>query len=270
MKKLIVFTDLDGSLLRHEDYLWQEASPALQELAAHGCPVILNSSKTFSEMLEHSCQFKLQHPFALENGGAIAVPMGYFDNPQQCRAEYEIIYFGKAYPQIIKVLDQLRSEKGLSFEGFHDWDAEKVSALTNLNEIGALSAQARHCSEPILWHGSDSELERFRVLLHEHGLILTQGGRFYHVMSSVSKGTAVDWLIQQFREHQPNINWITVALGDSENDLPMLQVVDYPVLIPNPHRQPPVLPDNFTCIKATQAGPAGWNETMLQLIHDLL
>lgn len=270
MKRLIVFTDLDGTLLRHEDYLWSEADPALQRLLALNCPVILNSSKTFSELLEHAAQFQLQHPFALENGSAIAIPMGYFDNPQHSRPEYEIIYFGKAYPQIIKLLDQLRAEQDLPFEGFHDWSAEQIAAHTRLNEIGALAAQARHCSEPILWHGSELGLERFRSLLHEHGLSLTRGGRFYHVMSAVSKGTAADWLIQQYREHQPNINWISVALGDSDNDIPMLQAVDYPVLIPNPHREPPMLPANLSCITASQAGPAGWNEVMLQLIDDLL
>ena len=270
MKRLIVFTDLDGTLLDHEDYLWQEAAPALQRLMALHCPVILNSSKTFSEMLQHTAQFQLQHPFALENGSAIAIPMGYFDNPPHSRPEYEIIYFGKAYSQITQLLDQLRTEQGFPFEGFHDWSAEQISEHTRLNEIGALAAQARHCSEPILWHGSELALERFRSLLHEHGLNLTRGGRFYHVMSNVSKRTAVDWLIQKYREHQPHIDWISVALGDSENDIPMLQAVDHPVLIPNPHRDLPVLPDGFSCITATQAGPAGWNEAMLRLIDELL
>ncbi len=35
---LIVFTDLDGTLLDHHSYSWRAASPAMAKLAANGIP----------------------------------------------------------------------------------------------------------------------------------------------------------------------------------------------------------------------------------------
>ena len=45
MKRWLVFTDLDGTLL-DEDYGWAAARPAVEALQAASIPIILNSSKT--------------------------------------------------------------------------------------------------------------------------------------------------------------------------------------------------------------------------------
>ncbi len=42
----LVFTDLDGTLLNHDDYSWEAARPALEELQRQSIPLILVSSKT--------------------------------------------------------------------------------------------------------------------------------------------------------------------------------------------------------------------------------
>jgi len=49
-KQLLVFTDLDGTLLTHEGYSWQPAAPALERLRQLDIPLILNSSKTAAEI----------------------------------------------------------------------------------------------------------------------------------------------------------------------------------------------------------------------------
>ncbi|MFB3153818.1 MAG: HAD hydrolase family protein, partial [Candidatus Acidiferrales bacterium] len=46
MAQLIVFTDLDGTLLDHNNYRWEAARPALKQLRARRMPVILCTSKT--------------------------------------------------------------------------------------------------------------------------------------------------------------------------------------------------------------------------------
>ena len=48
---LIIFSDLDGTLLDHDDYRWQAADPALARLRAANIPLVLNSSKTVPEIL---------------------------------------------------------------------------------------------------------------------------------------------------------------------------------------------------------------------------
>ena len=52
MKDLIIFTDLDGSLLDSESYTASPADTLFELLDSHGIPVIFNSSKTFPEMIK--------------------------------------------------------------------------------------------------------------------------------------------------------------------------------------------------------------------------
>lgn len=49
---LLVFTDLDGTLLDIHTYDWRPASAWLDKLQDHQIPVILCSSKTAAETLE--------------------------------------------------------------------------------------------------------------------------------------------------------------------------------------------------------------------------
>ena len=49
---LLVFTDLDGTLLSHSSYRWDAATPALNTLRKIGAAVVLASSKTAPEIAE--------------------------------------------------------------------------------------------------------------------------------------------------------------------------------------------------------------------------
>ncbi|MCE8458362.1 HAD-IIB family hydrolase, partial [Rhodovulum sulfidophilum] len=60
---LLIFTDLDGTLLDHETYSHAEAAPALTALRAAGVPVILASSKTAAEIAPLRAELGLSaHP----------------------------------------------------------------------------------------------------------------------------------------------------------------------------------------------------------------
>ncbi len=71
MADIIVFTDLDGSLMDHETYAFDEALPALEALAQDDIPVIVVSSKTRAEILPLVSQLKLTGPIIAENGAVI-------------------------------------------------------------------------------------------------------------------------------------------------------------------------------------------------------
>ena len=68
MKDLIIFTDLDGSLLDEETYRASPADSLFGTLNTHGIPVVFNSSKTFPEMLKVRRSMGNHQPFVVENG----------------------------------------------------------------------------------------------------------------------------------------------------------------------------------------------------------
>lgn len=264
MKKLMVFTDLDGTLLDHKNYSWQTALHAIKKLHALNFPLIFNSSKTYSEMIQLSEQMNNHHPFIFENGSSIAIPHKYFTH--RIQEQNEIIHFGESYQTILEILTKLRKRYQYKFIGFNDASVEDIMAMTNLDKNHAFLAKQRQSSEPIKWLDSDSVLKDFKARLRENHLTLIKGGRFYNVMGQCSKGEAIFWLLKQYQQAEPETDWITVALGDSPNDIPMLESVAYPILISNPDISAPDIKKLKNITTPRQPGPEGWNKA----IHDLI
>ena len=78
--QLIIFTDMDGSLLDHDTYSHQPADELLAWLRNNQIPVIPCTSKTRAEMLVLREELANTHPFVVENGAAIYMPRAYFSN----------------------------------------------------------------------------------------------------------------------------------------------------------------------------------------------
>ena len=109
-------------------------------------------------------------------------------------------------------------------------------------------------------------------------------GLYYHIMGESNKGKAVQKLIELFAKEFTNIK--TIGLGDGWNDLPMLNVVDMPVLVQKQigkyveladltedQRQEIGIdalgPDFFAKLyKADGVGPEGWSKALEALIRD--
>ena len=118
---MIVFSDLDGTLLDHDTYGYEPARPALGLIRSKRIPLILCSSKTRAEMAGIRQQLKLEDPFITENGGAIYVPHKTFpikDSPFRAQGESQIIELGRPYEQLVSSLQEIREETGLPLTGF--------------------------------------------------------------------------------------------------------------------------------------------------------
>jgi mannosyl-3-phosphoglycerate phosphatase len=101
-----------------------------------------------------------------------------------------------------------------------------------------------------------------------HSLLqVTRGGRFYHLMGNNDKGKAAQLLRDMYQNQQEYPT--TVALGDSLNDLPLLEVVDYPILVKkhDGSYDSSITLDNL--ILSRSSGPSGWCETLLELLPAL-
>ncbi|WP_051371748.1 HAD hydrolase family protein [Leisingera aquimarina] len=69
---LLLFSDLDGTLLSHENYSWEPARPALTALKRAGAGVILATSKTAAEVAPLRQSMGLgRWPAIVENGAGL-------------------------------------------------------------------------------------------------------------------------------------------------------------------------------------------------------
>ena len=272
MNNLLVFTDLDGTLLDHHSYSYEEAMPAVRALVEAGSPLIFNSSKTAAEIKQLRHEMGNVHPFIVENGSAVSMPAGYFDNnvaPGTCVNDLcETHFFGPGYQPLLTQLHALRSKRGYRFRGFADLNSEDVAQLTGLGIEAAAMARQRAASEPLLWDDSEEALENFQKDLQLLQLGLTRGGRFYHVMGLTDKAQALQLLTERYRRTWPDRQWTTVALGDGPNDVAMLEAADIAVIIPPATGEPIKLnrSDNVICPDA--AGPRGWQIAIRRIMNN--
>jgi len=64
----IIFTDLDGTLLDHDSYSFEEASFMLDFIKEHDIPLIIVTSKTRNEVIGIQKRLGISTPFIIENG----------------------------------------------------------------------------------------------------------------------------------------------------------------------------------------------------------
>ncbi len=262
-KQFVVFTDLDGTLLDHHSYSFEAALPALNMLKQRHIPVVLNSSKTRPEMEQLRIDLENTSPFICENGGALIIPATEFGTPQE-----QVINFAEPIEQIIAVLADLR-QQGFAFRSFNDMSEADVADITGLSLSRAKSAKQRLATEPLLWNGSDEELLQFEAAVGQRNLQLVKGGRFYHVMGQYDKGDAMAYLMERYRESDPQKQWCSVALGDSNNDERMLELADYSMVIKGVNSDSVLVNSSKpNLVRSNAPGPEGWNETITKLLQN--
>lgn len=268
MEKLIIFSDLDGTLLDHNTYSYEPAKPALELIALNEIPLILTSSKSMAEIVEIQQALGMSHPFIVENGGAICMPRGYFE-PQKNRTligNLEVEFLGPAYEEILQMLAEVRKQVGFRFKGFNDMPLETIVALTGLPPAKAEKAKSRLCSEPLVWEDTSEHLQEFMGILEKKGLKLLKGGRFYHLMGNTDKGKATSHILDLFKIKFPNDQFQTIGIGDSPNDIDMLNEVNIPVLVQRPDGTYIDVPFRKEVIHADGKGPTGWNKAMMEIL----
>lgn len=264
--KLVIFTDLDGTLLDRLDYSYDKALPAVEYIRKKNVPAIFCSAKTRSEQEFYQAELGIFHPFIVENGGAIFIPEGYFPfefSYHRVNDGYQIIELGMPYHEIRKIIDRIRFDVGVHFKGFGDMSNEEVAAETGLDLESAHRARQREYDETIKLEGTPDTIRDVLESIKKAGLNYIPGGRYYDVMGQNDKGKAAKILAGLFQKKLGQIK--TVGIGDSLNDLPMLLAVDAAFLVqkldgewedikvPDIHRVPGI-------------GPEGWSKIVMEVV----
>ncbi|WP_212524259.1 HAD-IIB family hydrolase [Actibacterium sp. MT2.3-13A] len=249
--ELIVFTDLDGTLLDHDSYSPAAAAPALARLRAAGVPLVLASSKTAAEIapLRDALGFA-DVPAIVENGAGLLEPG-------------ESATAGGRYEALRAALDTLPADLRAGFAGFGDWGPDGIAEHTGLSPEEAARAARRQFSEPGLWTGGAAEKARFLDALAARGITAREGGRFLTLSFGGTKAARMEEILARYGHP------FSVALGDAPNDVEMLERADLGIVVANPRRAP--LPplggeEEGRIRRTTLAGPAGWNEAILQVM----
>lgn len=271
MKKLIIFTDLDGTLLDYSTYSFEKALPALQLVRERDIPLIICSSKTAKEVILYRKRLENEHPFISENGGGIFIPKQYFNFEFRIpnfkfhdEGNYLVIRLGAAYADLRKTLEELRKE-GFSVWGFGDMTVQEIADTAHLDRIEAELAKERDFDEPFTFKGTEEETMRLFEAITARGFHYTKG-EFFHLLGDTDKGRAVSVLMDLYTKEFGEVT--TVALGDSPNDIPMLELVDCPIIVQRPNKTYAIRSNIPSLRRIDGIGAAGWNKAIFDLLLD--
>jgi mannosyl-3-phosphoglycerate phosphatase family protein len=274
VRRLVVVTDLDGTLLDARSYGTAAAAPALAALRARGVPLVLCTSKTRAEVEPLHRSLGLRAPFIVENGGAIVAPAGawpaghapdaHAGGPGTAEPGDEVIALGTGYHEVVAALAEAAAESGVPVRGFHDMTVAEVAAATGLPPDAAARARQREYGEafPVLDAGREPLL---LSALERRGFRWAIGGRFHHVFAGNDKGEAVQRVLARYRMAWPAL--VSAGLGDAPNDISMLREVDRPVIVRGRHVD--VMRERVPgAVVTREEGPAGWNTAVLALVEE--
>lgn len=294
-----MFTDIDGTLvdINTAEY-GKETDKLIRLIKERNIPLILTSAKTRLEQNKIREDLGISDPFIVENGGAIVIPKGYFpdyalrDIKYPLRETQEtkngaidvnheiVVELGKPADYIRAKLSDIRKKYSINFRGVADISVEKLSNLALISREQAKRMAQRNYGETILQIQSE-DIARFIKYVQEDGMKVIHGGRFFDVTVGTDKGIAVGILKKLFKDKFHN-NVTFFGIGDSTNDIPMLNLMDIPILV---QRQDSSWVDDGEIkmknavdssrisanklIKVEGIGPNGWENAIHKIILEL-
>lgn len=270
IRKTVIFTDLDGTLIDFNDYSSDLARPYVQQLAKLGYLVVFCSSKTFAEQRVLQEEIGIEMPCIVENGSAIISPMGFWEAGV---VDFEIVdgwqrvELGKPASDIRQRVARVESKFGESLRGFSSMMTEDVASITGLDLVSARRAQEREYSETLAAKQPDEVWESLESAFAFEGLKCLPGGRFHTVIDIVAdKGAAIREFARLWKD-QSSEELVSFGLGDSENDQELLENVDWPHLVKRPNGSWASL-SGGRIERVNGVGPKGWIKVAQQLLGE--
>ena len=231
--KLFV-TDLDGTLLNKKHEVSEENKAAIREIVAKGVTATIATGRMYASALPYAKQLEVDVPIITYNGALIKSVSGevIFESYLDSKIVTEIYEFCAEHNWYI----QAYADDVLYFKE-HDKTAKSYEALAGLNGV-ALGDKLYEITEKIpkmlIITENEAETDAIVPVLQarfKDRIFATKSNPDYIeiVNPSVNKSAALDVLIEKLHLTKKEV----LAIGDSNNDLPMLKTAGFSVAMGN-------------------------------------
>ena len=264
MKKkftIIVFTDLDGTLLHRDTFQFDTIKNYIKSLINKGVIIIPNSSKTEIEIEKFNEELGVNLPFISENGASIhglnLITSNFPNKLIVSREKEELLkIFENKVPEKLK-------QKCFQISKMSKKDQENILGQKDEKLKNALN---RKYTLPFLFKGDKNEKNRLLKLLSANSLTLQEGGRVSNLCDNVNKVKSMNKVVKILKKIKEKI--ITIAVGDNYNDLDMLKNCDIPCLVFNDQfKLDQINIDNL--IFSNKPSPEGWADVIKKALAKL-
>ena len=252
--KVLIFTDLDGSLLHRDTFKFDEIKEYLIELISKGIFIIPNTSKTEKEILQFNNELGLSLPYISENGAAIyGLDLLHSDLPKELILSREKDNLINIFKNTVPINIQNKCK------WLFEMDKKNQSLIFGLEEKKLKMALDRKYTIPFIFKGNKKEKNKLSKIIKNEGLYLQEGGRVINLTDRVNKAKALKILVRFYKKYQKNVK--TIAVGDNYNDIDMLKSSDFPCLVFNDKFTLDEIPiDNL--ITTNKPSPEGWADVI--------
>ena len=264
MKKkftVVIFTDLDGSLLHRDTFQFDTIKDYIKSLVSKGVIIIPNSSKTEKEIEKFNEELGINLPYISENGSSIhglnLITSNFPDKLVLSRYKEELL---KIYEN--KVPEKLK-EKCFQISKMSKKEKENILGQKDEKLKDALN---RKYTLPFLFKGDKNEKNRLLKILNSNSLTLQEGGRVYNLCDNINKVKSMNRVIKILKKTEDKIK--TIAVGDNFNDLEMLRNCDIPCLVFNDQFKLDQININ-NLIFSNKPSPEGWADVIKMALAKL-
>lgn len=271
---VLIFTDMDGTLLDHHTYSFDAVKKCLTALKKSNIAVIPNTSKTYAELKNLRKNIGLDSAFIVENGAAVYLPSSAFKHISSVDAKsfgltqkqnYWVKEFARPRSHFLNLLQTIAPKYRDDYLAFSEMTVQQIAEHTGLNVEDAQKASQRDYGEPIKWLGPLDKKTEFIAHLRYIGGNVVEGGRFIHFADNTDKADAMQWLTKFLGSFSDKVS-STFALGDGNNDIGMLEAADVAIIIKSPVADPLIVNKKENKFYTTKEGPVGWAESIEALI----
>lgn len=244
----LIVTDLDGTLLDDEKHIPNENVLALREAMENGIHVSIATGRNFHSAKAYVQELGLDVPVVFQNGAFIYQWMGnkiiYQTSLQKEIAERvinEARKFGLFYILYGDFLDEKDMYVDMDYSGNfstylrqNSWRLNVVEDVTkHLSKEKGLAEVALVGNEELILTTLENSLDGFKDKTSIVKNNVVGNETFYEVFGpNSSKEHAMKFLFEYFKVKPEE----TMYLGDSYNDIGLLKMVGYPVVMQNAHK----------------------------------
>tara|TARA_B100000242_G_scaffold293824_1_gene273234 strand:- start:7338 stop:8195 length:858 start_codon:yes stop_codon:yes gene_type:complete len=259
---VLIFTDIDGTFINNDTFNEGGNIEIAEMLNNHRHILIYNSSKTFHEIISMQNRFKTSFPFICETGGGIYYKNIFDNDSVRSREGYSIMYESMKIDKFEEIIKkEIRNNFKNDVDLFDDLCIDDRSRLSGLSGTDLDLASKRDFSILVRWKSDESRYTQFESVLENYGLNIIKGGRFCHICSSQDKGKSVMYFLDQIKSSRKYDRIITVGIGDSTNDIEMLNNVDYACVVKSKNNSNLLKKiDSNNIVSSINHAPEGWAE----------
>ena len=225
---LIIFTDLDGTLLHRETFKFDPIKDYIKELINNEIIIIPNSSKTEKEIEKFNEELGVELPYISENGSSIhglnLINSNFPNKIILSREKEELLKIFN-----LKIPEKIRDKCLL----ISKLDKKRQEIIFGQKDAKLKDVLNRKYTLPFLFSGEKKEKNRLLKILSSNSLTLQEGGRVSNLCDNVNKVKSMNKVIRILKKTKDKIK--TIAVGDNYNDLDMLKNCDVPCLVFNDH-----------------------------------